>query len=236
MSRVFFRPRHEYKPYRRTARGMDLDHHYFESVSTREKAYILGLLAADGCVYRRWIKLTLHRRDVGLLEFVRDAVSPTAKIYFQRNVGILQLSSKPMVEDLGRLGIVPKKSCGYLWPPIDRFQREYLLGYFDGDGCWGIYSRMARWSLVGGKEFLERVKVFISDQCGIIVNGPYPKKNNKAWYLSVHCRKARNIDAWLNASGLGLKRKHASPSDPRVRDYKFRVGSDAGYRIRKGLN
>ena len=53
----------------------NFNHNYFEKIDSPDKAYFLGLLAADGCVYRRkngsksqaMIKLTLQEKDKDIL-------------------------------------------------------------------------------------------------------------------------------------------------------------------------
>src|SRR5919202_3903681 len=52
---------------RRTAAIRSIKHDHSASVATSIQAYVLGLLAADGCVSpTNQIRLALHRKDAGL--------------------------------------------------------------------------------------------------------------------------------------------------------------------------
>lgn len=60
----------------------NFNHNYFETIDTPDKAYFLGLLAADGCVYKRnnkgksqsMIKLTLQKEDMDILALFNRCV------------------------------------------------------------------------------------------------------------------------------------------------------------------
>ena len=51
-----------------TKRKYNIDDNYFNEIDTERKAYILGLMYADGCVYPNSAKLDLKTEDIKLLE------------------------------------------------------------------------------------------------------------------------------------------------------------------------
>ena len=58
-----------------------LDDRFFEDINTEEKAYILGLLFADGFVGDdKYNNLVLHLKDRDLLEKVADSIKFTGKL------------------------------------------------------------------------------------------------------------------------------------------------------------
>lgn len=129
----------------------------FTNIDTAEKAYILGFIGADGCVYRKGNSLVLEinigTKDRGLLERLRDLLLPTSNIYekppkTKKHQGQCQLviSDTKCCSMLMEHGIVLRKSK-VLRPPDKlpkSLQHHYIRGYFDGDGSIGISTDRRR--------------------------------------------------------------------------------------------
>jgi intein/homing endonuclease len=124
---------------------------YFEIINTPEKAYWLGLIAADGCLYKRGksvyeLKLALAESDRDLIEDFKKSINFNGNLLinkhqkelWQNMVGIT-IGSKKIFDDLGNLGLYPKKSLTILFPTKEQvpeeFVGDFIRGYFDGDGC-----------------------------------------------------------------------------------------------------
>lgn len=129
-------------------------HHFFSEICTSIQAYLLGFIAADGCVNecRHALVIQLSDKDVALLELFK-IISPDAKISHRdgnmnakgRNGSKivdhgstrLVIHSKMLYDSLLALGIEPKKTYKQLSIPKQipqHLQRFFILGYFDGDG------------------------------------------------------------------------------------------------------
>lgn len=138
-----------------------LNHNFFETIDTEEKAYFLGLLSADGCVSKNSaISISLKHSDrkhlekflqaIGANNPIRDFFSygfnkDHSKRFLQSGVYI---SSKKMFSDLNKLGIVPKKSL-ILRPYYnikDELKRHFFRGLIDGDG-WISCGKDKKWSI-----------------------------------------------------------------------------------------
>lgn len=124
----------------------------FEKIDTKEKAYVLGLLASDGCIYYTGrggscgIKLKLQEKDKDLLDKISDLFPFFCKPKLEINrssIGgnsyYIYCYSKKFFNDLKLLGIYERKSyenrnlC--FLPELEKdLFFSYLLGYFDGDG------------------------------------------------------------------------------------------------------
>lgn len=108
-------------------------------------AYVLGFFAADGY-------MTLNRRggrfwcieigDRGLLENIKriigseHAISVRKRKRYPKPLYRLQIGSKEMFNDLTQLGFMPAKTKSMALPYIPAlFFRDFVRGYFDGDGC-----------------------------------------------------------------------------------------------------
>lgn len=121
---------------------------YFETINTPDKAYFLGLLAADGNVYKRdrnqaIIRLSLKSEDKYILDIMREYVGSNKPLRIQtKNVNnilhyyySLELVSDKMAEDLSKYNIVPRKTYDIVMPELPKhLQSHYIRGYFDGDG------------------------------------------------------------------------------------------------------
>lgn len=120
------------------------DEKFFEKIDTEEKAYLLGLLIADGSIIQpkpetrtpAW-SITLHDNDRYLLERIKEMLGLGKQICHTRNESILSVTSRKMVDDLSKYGVVPRKSfITYLPQGLPQnLYRHLIRGIFDGDGC-----------------------------------------------------------------------------------------------------
>jgi hypothetical protein len=201
-------------PERRRWTKWSLDHQFFHVIDTPLKAYLLGLLAADGNVLSRTPRVTLELgvKDIELVTLLRDTIAPGARIRMRRNSATLAVTSTPLAADLGRWGVRPRKTYDHDWPAHlpEGVKRPYLLGYFDGDGFTTISHsgkyRYARWGLVGTPSFVEGARTFLESALDLRRRTIYPKGTIANYYVTGG--DALTIDAWLHDGlELGLARK-----------------------------
>lgn len=215
---------------------------YFTSIHTPMHAYILGLLAADGNVYvnrqraEYKISLKLHQDDEMLVRRTRDELAPTVNFSYPRPHFIrFEVCSLRMANDLARYGIVPRKTWNLPWPAAlpEAMAMPFLLGYFDGDGTMvgckprpekGMFDPYLYWQVVGHHDFLLEARKRIQAWCGVEIAPPrLPHAFTSFLYvIATSGEKAEAVDRVLNASGLGLPRKHL----PGVWD-RYRARMDA---------
>lgn len=128
------------------------DYRIFETIDSPEKAYWLGFIAADGCVYERkdntkagnLMIINISRKDkehlIKFQNFMKSNVPIIDHIQdagFSNNTEMSKITfnSNDMVNDLKSIGIVPRKSLILDIPKIDSsLYLPFILGYFDGDG------------------------------------------------------------------------------------------------------
>lgn len=122
-----------------------LNENYFNKIDNQNKAYILGLLYADGFVGdEHYNNIVLGMKDKEIVEKVAECIQYDGLIRKGNKGGfenstysyILNISSKIMAEDLRSLGLYPNKSLNMSkFPLIQKdLERHFIRGYFDGDG------------------------------------------------------------------------------------------------------
>ena len=195
-------------------------HDYFSAVTTAEQAYILGLLAADGNVSSAHprVILGLQAKDVSLMEWVRDRLNPGANLSIasRDDFAVLQVTSRRMVEDLAKFGIVPRKSRTLTWPgQLDDLLRPFLLGYFDGDGSACIRTKTGRpiWTVCSGSEqFLIEMKEYVRQCTGVVMEKIHHRPASSLYQVATTAGNACLLDGWLHTDkDLGLARKRFAP-------------------------
>jgi hypothetical protein len=143
--------------------NIDLD--FFKSIDTKEKAYWLGFIFADGCITldkrkkdSKRFKLEINKKDEILLDNFASAIGFNLKYKSYReesNTVRIRLGNKRFISNLIDNGISFRKSNIIKFPKLDnrKLYLAFLLGYFDGDGTEGT-SKITS----GSKKFLKQIK------------------------------------------------------------------------------
>jgi hypothetical protein len=201
-------------------------HDYFACIDEPIRAYVAGLLAADGNVLSRQkrVSLELARRDQDLVHLVRDEVAPGFPVRGRVrpngvSTAIFAVTSRQLCLDLAVLGITPRKSTTLTWPEglTTSTRRFFLLGYFDGDGF--ITQRNGRyvyprWALLGTQVFLDAAMRFISDETGVRRRRIRRAGQRNVHHVHITGADALAVDHWLHAgTSLGLPRRRFVQAD-----------------------
>lgn len=146
---------------------------FFDKIDTEEKAYILGLLYADGNnnTDRNSVNLGLKESDKEILDKITNLIQPTKplqyidtyksreKIGFEnsKNQYRLVIANKHISERLVELGCGKAKTHNLTFPTEEQVPshlvRHFVRGYFDGDGS--VYgNKQKQFSFVGTIDFL----------------------------------------------------------------------------------
>ena len=144
----------------------NLRYDYFEKIDSKEKAYWLGFLYADGCINidkrksgTRRLMIRIKMYDKQLIDQFANAIGFNPS-YIQLNDknGMLRiiLGNKELTDDLMNQGIVPRKSKVITLPELQNrdLYLAFLLGFFDGDGTEGTTKITS-----GSRKFLEQIKI-----------------------------------------------------------------------------
>lgn len=124
---------------------------FFKCINTEEKAYILGFICADGHIEKDRLNITVSIKDRDILEKIRYAMHSNYPIkevqrtnpYKKTNrenliLSELMIGSVELVKPLFNMGLTTNKTYtlnGDILKYIPKYLiRDFLRGYFDGDG------------------------------------------------------------------------------------------------------
>ncbi|MFX1567243.1 MAG: LAGLIDADG family homing endonuclease [Promethearchaeota archaeon] len=157
------------KDRRRSKLHPNLKENYFEVINSKEKAYWLGFIYADGgiTVDKRGIdryrfKIEINKKDEYLIETFCKTIRFEKKYksyHKDSNTVRIRLGNKKLLSDLISKGVCLRKSKVIELPKLNTraFYLAFLLGYFDGDGTQGT-SKITS----GSKKFLQQIKEFFN--------------------------------------------------------------------------
>lgn len=164
----------------------------FDSIDTEEKAYWLGFLYADGCVFGNHVSLGLAESDADHVKRFSNFISgcDRTKIFIydtskeqhknRQNRVYISVSNKHMANALTKIGCIPNKTLVLQFPSWlpNNLLSHFIRGYFDGDGSIGIYDnkiksrkggftgsiyKKATFSILSTKEFLVSLQRIFGD-------------------------------------------------------------------------
>ena len=128
-----------------------VNENFFKCINTEEKAYILGFICADGHIERDRLDITVSIKDRDILEKIRCAmhsnhpIKEVQRINPYKKTGRktltlveLMIGSVKLVKPLFNKGLTTNKTYtlnGDILKYIPKYlMRDFLRGYFDGDG------------------------------------------------------------------------------------------------------
>jgi len=172
----------------RDNRKYNFNQEYFSCIDSEKKSYWLGFIMADGHVSVRKTGNTLALTSIDydhLGKFKKDIDhAGSIRPHNRKNCYRFEAHSNCMVEDLIKLGIVPRKSFCASFPPIDKkLANHFIRGVVDGDGGIGFYGNSWRISMSSAtKSFIDKLKNIINVDFG--VTGGSIDRNEKTFTLS----------------------------------------------------
>ncbi|MFX0081316.1 MAG: LAGLIDADG family homing endonuclease [Candidatus Hodarchaeota archaeon] len=147
----------------------NLRENFFYIIDSKDKAYRLGFLYADGGItvdkrnlasYR--LKIEINKKDEYLIDRFCNTIGFEKKYKSYRkdsNTVRIRIGNKKLINDLVSKGVYLKKSKIIELPDLNTraFYLAFLLGYFDGDGKQ-VTSKITS----GSRKFLEQIKNFFN--------------------------------------------------------------------------
>ena len=179
--------------------SIDID--YFRNIDNQNKAYWLGFIMADGCIFkgpspRSYIlQINLAEKDRDVLEKFNQEVKsdyPIKEYDTTDNNGkshkcvALCISKSDFCVNLLNHGIVLRKTYKAKMPNIDMsLYRHFIRGLFDGDGNIGFPKRensvRTSFSIVGNYNLLSSILMLLKENN--IYTNIYRTHSENAWSL-----------------------------------------------------
>lgn len=149
----------------------------FNKIDTKEKAYALGFILADGDISpKNIVELSVEKNDREIVEFVSNIIESNINI---DNTFNKEKRRFPRVRTSRKINDILKFTSGHLkkdrhYPRVRKDLEKYLLlGFFDADGCitWGIRKDRDRiWhkvSFTSQLHLLEGIQKMLYNEIGI---------------------------------------------------------------------
>lgn len=156
-------------------RRYTIDEHYFDEINTPNKAYIMGVLYADGtnngCGH---IALSLQENDVDILQKIQKEIGSNEPLNYRefskinpnwKNQWRMFINNKHISETLSKHGVVKNKTFIVEYPKWldDSLHSHFIRGMIDGDGS--INQRYI--SLAGTYNICYTTGEILKEKCGI---------------------------------------------------------------------
>jgi biotin operon repressor len=204
-------------------RKYNLNEDYFEDINSEQKAYFLGLVYSDGCVYKNSLRISLQSEDAYILNELLKDINSDSIMYdvkkrkeTHKDQKLIIITSKKIISDLEKKGVTPKKSLILKFPDSNIVPKKYLnhfiRGVFDGDGTVFNYERIINGltyvengiSIVGSNEFISGIQPHIN------VGKVYKTNNDKNSFISIKNKDEIGfmIDYLYDGATIFLKRKY----------------------------
>lgn len=203
------------------SRKYTLNEHYFDVIDCKDKAYILGLLYADGCNTGQCISISLKAEDKYILEQINELIESNRPLkllpYHEKNEKWsdqykLSISNKYMATRLIELGIVPHKSLILTFPDwlTEDLYPDFIRGYMDGDG--NIAKKEKRVNIIGTESFCVKLADILhrilNINCGIYLCHGNKNTTTRTLQIAGGNQVRRFLDYIYNDANLYLFRKY----------------------------
>lgn len=156
---------------------------FFEKVDTEEKAYWLGFLYADGCVFEsynkntgnlkaRTLQLSLAIVDENHLLNFANTLGENLHVYYgstklngkEFKYCKVDINNRKITSDIIQKGCTPRKSLTLTFPDEiilpENLKRHFVRGYFDGDGCVHVNKKTTSYvvNFVGTMDIIQEIQ------------------------------------------------------------------------------
>ena len=155
----------------------------FFKIWTKNSAYILGFIFADGhledAAYIRGKYLRITSTDFSIIKRIKETLNSTHKVVVipasdnRKEKYLLRIGSHKIYYDLESLSLHPRKSLTMRFPQIPiEFLSDFVRGYFDGDGTITFesmknkpFNRVKIIFTSGSKDFLSALSGALEKYC-----------------------------------------------------------------------
>lgn len=201
-------------------RKYQIQEDFFDKIDTEEKAYILGLLYADGYnnTDRNSVSLGLKEDDKEILDKITAIIQPDKPLQYidlstqkktkgfenSQNQYRMVIANKHISQRLVELGCGKAKTHNLTFPIEEQVPsyliRHFVRGYFDGDGSISK-GKISKVDIIGTTTFLEPLQDILFKELSFnktVLNQRHKERDNNIRSLQIcgnkQCIKFRD---WL---------------------------------------
>jgi len=159
------------------SRAHKVDENFFNKINSEGKAYLLGLIFADGSVSSKKSYINLTLNDEKLLKICKKLLKTDRHLYSYNNKSYsLIIGNKKLHQTLIKLGVLQRKSWKELsLPSIPKnLMCHFLRGVHDGDGSFfldkregGKYCYLVSSFCCGSYRFLTEIKNYTESKLNV---------------------------------------------------------------------
>jgi len=185
------------------AKRYNIDDNYFKCIDSKDKAYFLGLIYADGSMHykKAEMKLPLQESDKHILDTFSKYIKSNKPLRFKKakqdrwaNMYSFIIENRKICADLNNLNVLPKKEDFLNLPNEDIVPKKYLShfvrGFFDGDGSVYILKKdnYPGFAFAGTKEMIYALNELLFDTLQLKKRNVYKRfkerKTNSGYQVS----------------------------------------------------
>lgn len=205
----------------------NLNHHYarnsfdedfFKEINSQKKAYILGLLYADGFIIgEKGLGIALHEKDIDVMEYIKKSLQATHEIKLYSNnhsqfnstgkMARLSFFSKKIVADLEKQGCIKNKTNLLVFPNEsqvpEHLQNHFVRGYLDGDGSIYFSNNHCHVTFTGTNGMLNGIQNFFNTSLKLQKKG-----NSYSLHYTGNKQAARLLDIIYKDAEFFMNRKY----------------------------
>lgn len=192
---------------------------FFDTWSN-DLAWFIGLMYADGHIWKDSSRAALTAKDTTFLSQVRDLLGSNYRIELKATTPQLIINGSKRVEHLMKFGLTPSKSHTMKFPNVpEAYLSHFVRGYFDGDGYVSV--RKEGWlsigADIGSQAFADGLSEVLSNVVGSTIYQNtrirYRQYDGRTWNTShpifcirVHGSKAAAVLQWMYISSTSKNR------------------------------
>lgn len=192
---------------------------YFENIDSSRKAYFLGLIVADGSVifhknkYAFRIEL-VSSDDYLIKELVKDLGADESVVKVSQRINrnktsYVSFGDELLVNDLAKYGVVPNKTFTAYFPDIpSEFYRDFIRGYFDGDGTVYMCGKYVRTAFYGNASIIKAIKNFLMQDIGLSDLTICNRGNHVSFHMGSQTVLQRFFNLYYKDSDIYMVRKY----------------------------
>ena len=208
-----------------------LNSEYFKIVDSKEKAWVLGLIFADGSINQtNSLQVSQSVENDHLLQIIADELNypgkftTASKSHTEKLQSTLTISRKTIFSDLMNLGLTQNKE-NELRFPFSKLSNEhfwaFLSGFYNGDGglTFGLklntrtkadmpsWIPSLGWQITSTKEMCEDIACFLQRMIPNIKTSVRKEGSKNAWRVSISSSRSHILQVVheLNLHGHGIQ-------------------------------